>query len=153
MRVRSQLRRGSKLDVARFLPPLPLRIVVDNRLNPRNEFEASEEALARAKEQPIDATRYRLLLAKLVAPMLGAAETEARRLSATEVGAALDAADRALSTEIERLSALARVNPSVRNDEIAALEAELDALRHAIPTAAPRLDSVRFVCTPDITVR
>jgi ATP-dependent helicase HepA len=142
-----------KLDVARFLPPLPLRIVVDNRLNPRNEFEASAESLARAKEQPVDAARYRPLLAKLVAPMLGAAETEARRLAATEVGAALDAADCTLGAEIERLSALARVNSSVRGDEIAGLEAELDALRHAIPMAAPRLDSVRLVCTPDVTVR
>ena len=42
-----------KLDVRRFLPPLPLRVVVDNRLNPRNDFEASAESLARAKEQPV----------------------------------------------------------------------------------------------------
>ena len=143
----------AKLDIARFLPPLPLRVVVDNRLNLRNDFEASAESLGRAKEQPVDAARYRPLLAKLVAPMLAAAETEARRMTAIEVGAALGAADRGLGAEIERLSALARINPSVRNDEIAALEAELDALRHAIPTAVPRLDSVRFVCTPDVTVR
>ena len=51
-----------------------LRIVVDNRLNARNDFAASDEALARAKEQPIDATRYRPLLAKLVPPMFAAAE-------------------------------------------------------------------------------
>ena len=84
----------AKLDVRRFLPPLPLRIVVDNRLNPRNDFEASAASLARAKEQPIDAARYRPMLAKLVAPMLAAAETQARGVAATEIGAAVTAAER-----------------------------------------------------------
>jgi ATP-dependent helicase HepA len=143
----------AKLDVRRFLPPLPLRIVVDNRLNPRNDFEASDESLARAKEQPIDAARYRPLLAKLVAPMLAAAETQARRVAATEIGAALASAGQTLGAERDRLAALAKINPSVRNEEIEALDAELDAIRHAIPTASPRLDAVRFVCTPDIAVR
>ena len=85
--------------------------------------------------------------------MLAAAETHARGLSATEIGAALTAADRELGAERDRLAALAGVNPAVRQEEIEALDAELDALRHAIPAAAPRLDAVRFVCSPDITVR
>ncbi len=138
-----------KLDVRRFLPPLPLRIVVDNRLNPRNDFEASVESLARAKEQPVDVTRYRPVLAKIVAPMLAAAETHARGVAATEIGAALTAADRELGAERDRLAALSRINPAVRDDEVAALDAELDALRHAIPTAMPRLDALRFLCSPD----
>jgi len=142
-----------KLDVGRFLPPLPLRIVVDNRLNPRNDFEPSAESLARAKEQPTDAARYRPLLAKLTAPMLAAAETQARGVAATEIGAALAAAERELSAEHDRLAALAKINPSIRQEEIDAIDAELDALRHAIPTAGPRLDAVRFVCTPDVVVR
>src|SRR6185312_7700817 len=116
-----------KLDVGRFLPPLPLRIVVDNRLNPRNDFEPSAESLARAKEQPADAARYRPLLAKLVAPMLAAAETQARGLAATEIGAALTAAERSLGAERERVAALARVNPSIRQEEIDAIDAELEA--------------------------
>jgi len=142
-----------RLDVARFLPPLPLRVVVDNRLNSRNGFEPSAESLAHAKEQPVDASRYRALLAKLVAPMFAAAETQARGLAAAEIGAALTRAERELGSERERLAALARVNPAVCSDEIEALDAELEALRHAIPTASPRLDAVRFVCTPDIPVR
>ncbi len=143
----------AKLDVRRFLPPLPLRVVIDNRLNPRNDFEASPASLARAKEQPTDASRYRPLLPRLVAPMLAAAETHARGLAAAEIGAALAAADRDLGAEQDRLVALAKINPSVRQEEIEALAAELDALRHAIPTAAPRLDAVRFVCSPDVALR
>jgi ATP-dependent helicase HepA len=82
--------------------------------------------------------------------MLAAAETEARRVAAAEIGAALAAAGQALGAERDRLAALAKINPSVRNEEVEALDAELEALRHAIPTASPRLDAVRFVCTPDI---
>jgi len=142
-----------RLDIGRFLPPLPLRTVVDTRLTARTDYVPNTVSLARAREQPIDAARYRPLLAKLVPPMLGACETEARRLAATEVGHALAAAQRELDAEQSRLAALAKVNPSVREDEIAAIASELDALRHALATAAPRLDAIRFVCSADIAAR
>jgi ATP-dependent helicase HepA len=138
------------LNVGRFLPPLPLRAVVDTRLNARNDYAPNEASVARAKEQPVDAARFRPILAKLVAPMLAAAETQARGLAANEVGAALAAAERELGAEQARLVALARVNASVRASEIEAIAAELDALRHALATAAPRLDAIRFVCSADI---
>ncbi|MEO6297708.1 MAG: RNA polymerase-associated protein RapA [Dokdonella sp.] len=142
-----------KLNVSRFLPPLPLRVVVDTRLNGRDEFVPNPTSLFRAKEQPIEAARYRPLLAKLVPPMLGACETQARRLAATEVGAALTAAQRELDAEHARLTALAKVNPSVREDEIEAIAAELEAVREALSNAAPRLDAIRFVCSADIAAR
>ncbi len=142
-----------KLNVGRFLPPLPLRTVVDTRLTQRNDYAPHPASVARAKEQPIDAARYRPLLAKLVPPMLAACETQARGLAATEVGAALAAAQNELDGEHARLSALAKVNPSVRADEIEAIAAELDALREALANAAPRLDAIRFVCSADIAAR
>ncbi|MFI4970472.1 MAG: RNA polymerase-associated protein RapA [Lysobacterales bacterium] len=142
-----------KLNVGRFLPPLPLHAVVDTRLTPRNDYVPGQTSLARAREQPVDAARYRPLLAKLVPPMLAACETQARGLAATEIGAALSAAQRELDAEHARLTALAKINPSVRADEIEAIAAELDALRAALATAAPRLDAVRFVCSADIAAR
>ena len=141
------------LNVGRFLPPLPLRAVVDTRLTPRNDYVPHPTSLFRAKEQPIDAARYRPLLAKLVPPMLAACETQARGLAATEIGSALTAAQRELDAEHARLSALAKVNPSVREDEITAIAVELDALREALSNAAPRLDAIRFVCSADIAAR
>ena len=145
----------AKLDVRRFLPPLPLRIVVDNRLNLRNEFEASAEK-PRSREGAAG-RRHALSTAARESsspPMLAAAETQARGVAATEIGAALTAAGRELGAERDRAcGACAKINPSVRNEEVEALDAELDALHHAIPTALPRLDAVRFVCTPDIVVR
>ncbi len=141
------------LEVGRFLPPLPLRAVVDTRLNLRNDYAPDPASLARAKEQPIDAARYRPLLGKLVPPMLAACETEARRLAATETGKALALAQTELEAEHARLVVLAKVNPSVREDEIAATLTELDNLRQALAGAAPRLDALRFVCSADLAAK
>ncbi|HEY0179502.1 MAG TPA: RNA polymerase-associated protein RapA [Dokdonella sp.] len=141
------------LNVGRFLPPLPLRTVVDTRLAVRADYVPGAAALARAKEQPLDAARYRPLLAKLVPPMLAACETEARRLAAQEVGAALAEAERRLGAERARLEALAQINASVQPREIEAVAAELDALRAALAAAAPRLDALRFVFSADVAAR
>ncbi|MBN8727248.1 MAG: RNA polymerase-associated protein RapA [Xanthomonadales bacterium] len=142
-----------RLHVGRFLPPSPLRAVVDTRLTLRPDYRASAASLQHAREQPPDTLRFRPLLAKLVPPMLAACETEARRLASTEVGRALAAAEQELGAACTRLVALARVNPAVREEEIEAVAAELEAVRAALATAAPRLDAVRFVCSPDIAAR
>lgn len=141
------------LNVGRFLPPLPLRCVVDTRLTSRVDYAPHAASVVRAKEQPIDAARYRPMLAKLLPPMLAGCETQARGLAANEVGAALAAAEEALGAELARLTALAKVNPSVQAAELEAISAELDALRAALATAAPRLDAVRFVCSADLAAR
>lgn len=141
------------LDIGRFLPPLPIRVAIDTRLNLRNGPAASAASLARAAEQAIDPARYRPLLAKLVPPMLAAAETEARRLAASETGNALALLERELGAQRARLLALMQVNPAVRQDEVDAIDNELDALHAALATAAPRLDALRFVCSQDLGQR
>ena len=49
----------------------------------------------------------------------------------------------------DQLEALARVNPGVRPEEIAAARAELTQLREVLPSARARLDSLRFVASAD----
>ncbi|MBZ0223039.1 MAG: RNA polymerase-associated protein RapA [Dokdonella sp.] len=141
------------LDIGRFLPPLPIRVTVDTRLSVRPEHQADASSLLRAREQAIDAARYRPLLAKLVPPMLAACETEARRMAATEIGTALADLERELGAQRARLVALARINPAVRDGEIEALDAELLGLKEALAGAAPRLDAIRFSCSSDIAAR
>ncbi|MEO8011713.1 MAG: hypothetical protein ABI650_08735 [Dokdonella sp.] len=138
-----------ELAVERYLPPLPIRIVVDTRLLPRHEYQPSADSIKRSAERAIEYSRYRKLLTKLVKPMLAHAETLARERAQIEIGAALTAVERELGDEHARLVALARVNPSVRAEEIEAIDAELEALRTAIPQAVPRLDAVRFICGAD----
>lgn len=138
-----------ELAVDRYLPPLPIRIVVDSRLLPRHDYQPAADAVKRSAERAIEYSRYRKLLTRLVKPMLAHAETLARERAQVEIGAALTTIERDLGDEHARLVALARVNPAVRAEEIEAIDAELEALRTAIPQAAPRLDAVRFICSTD----
>jgi ATP-dependent helicase HepA len=140
---------ASALQVQRFLPPLPIRIAVDTKLAPRTDWRPGRNALARARERPVDATRYRKFLAALVPPMVKRSEELARARADAEITAATDAAQSELGAEHERLVALARVNPAVRGEEIEAVAQELAAVRDTLPRALLRLDALRFVCSPD----
>jgi ATP-dependent helicase HepA len=137
------------LQAQRFLPPLPIRVAVDTRLAPRNGWRPGRHAIARSRDRNVDATRFRKHLTALVPPMLRRGEELARETAAIEIAGAVDAAERELGAEHERLVALARVNPGVSAAEIDALAAELAALRAALPRALLRLDAVRFVCSAD----
>ncbi len=138
-----------RLGVERFLPPSPLLIALDTRMAQRDDYRASPAVLLRAAEREVELARYRPFLTKLVPPLLDRAELLARAKVQDEITLAIEAAEAELGAEHARLEALARVNPAVRQDEIDALAAELDALREALPQAAPRLDSLRFVCSAD----
>lgn len=142
-----------RLEVERFLPPLPLHVAVDTRLSPRDDYRPHPASLLRARDNPPDAARLRPLLARLVPPMLAACETRARGLAASEIGEALARASSQLDAEHARLAALAEVNPAVRQAELDAITDELEALRHALAGASPRLDSVRLACSPDVASR
>ncbi len=136
------------LGIDRFLPPLPLRVVVDTKLQVR-EYKPNPVSLKKSADRAIDFNRYRKFLAQLVPPMLERCETAARDIAAREIAAAATAAATALGADIARLSALRAVNPAVRAEEIEALDDERRAIAEALPRARPRLDAVRFVCSQD----
>jgi len=138
-----------RMHVARFLPPTPVRCVIDTRMQPRPDFVPGTRALQRAADRPIDVLKYRKILATLLPPMLKRAAQDAELLSKTLIADAQAAAETLLGREIARLDALARVNPAVHPQEVAALRGELDALRAALPAARPRLDALRLVASPD----
>jgi ATP-dependent helicase HepA len=141
-----------RLDVERFLPPTPLTLTVDTRLQPRPGFAPSTQALTRAGERPVDPARYRKFLAKLVPPML----EQATRLAAVEATAVAAAARTAMRSQLAgehaRLQALRAVNPAVTAAEVEAIAAERAALDAALAGARPRLDAVRFVVSTDFLV-
>jgi ATP-dependent helicase HepA len=133
----------------RFLPPTPLHVIVDTKLQVREGYAPSGPSLAKAADRAVDFGRYRKFLTQLVPPMLERAEASARQRAEAEIAQAMAQAQRQLAAEAERLAALRRVNPGVRAEEIAAVEEELAALAEALPQSRPRLDAVRFVCGPD----
>lgn len=137
------------LQIARFLPLEPLRVVIDTRLQPRADFQPGQRSIERADERNVDLLRYRKPLSALVPPMLKRATEEAVELAAQRIARAEDAAASLLGREIDRLTALATINPAVRPEEIDALERERDALAAVLPQARPRLDALRLIASPD----
>jgi ATP-dependent helicase HepA len=51
----------------------------------------------------------------------------------------------ALRVEIDRLRALSRINPSVRHEEIAFFEQQLQLLENVLQAISPRLDALRVL--------
>ena len=137
------------LNVERFLPPLPVTVAVDTRLQVRPGFAPNERAAVRAGDRQYDISPMRKVLAALVPPMLERAHAESAELCAQLAADALAAADALLGAEVLRIEALAQVNPSVRPEEIALLRDEREALRTVLPLARPRLDSLRLVTSTD----
>jgi ATP-dependent helicase HepA len=137
------------LNVERFLPPLPVTVAVDTKLQVRPGFAPNERASVRAGDRQYDISPMRKVLAALVPPMLERARAEGVEQCARLAADALAAADALLGAEVLRIEALARVNPSVRLEEIALLREEREALRSVLPQARPRLDSLRLVTSAD----
>lgn len=139
----------AELHVDRFLPPLPLSVVVDSRLTERPEFHRSDEALRRASEQEIDLGKFRRVLTQLVPAMVKAASAEAGRKARREIEHASAQAEIALTEEVDRLEALARVNPTVRPEEIERCRQERTQLHELLPASRLRLEAARLVVSAD----
>ncbi|MEO6052634.1 MAG: RNA polymerase-associated protein RapA [Chthoniobacterales bacterium] len=132
------------LHADRFLPPTPIRTVV----NIKGE-EVSEEVNPNAADLKPGSVFLLLdngrIKHKLLPSML-----EKNRTHATERAAAISqsAAEQMVATlrhEVTRLQDLKKINDHVRDDEIALLSAQMDDLALRIKEAPLRLDSVRLI--------
>jgi ATP-dependent helicase HepA len=130
------------LHIDRFLPPTPLRLILNHQLA---EFaEELPEKLIDAPpsspflEQPPIA---QVLLPKMIERMRAIAEERTPQVIA-DAEAAMHAV---LDHEVDRLRLLQRVNDHVRDDEIRIAEEQAAALHAHIANARPRLDAVRLI--------
>jgi len=135
-----------RLHVDRFLPPTPVRVLVD--LSGKdcsqqfahdtiNKFCGDEEAF-RLKQDPA-------LLQALVPEMLRAAKKYADAQKSVRLTAAMNQAHERLDGEASRLKELQKVNPNIRQEEIKIAETVIaDVTRH-IAKAHLRLDAVRLI--------
>ncbi|WP_445004699.1 RNA polymerase-associated protein RapA [Halomonas mongoliensis] len=137
-----------KLHLNRFLPPTAVRVLLDEsgaNLTDKISFTGLSKNLQKVKKAMArDLIRSRL---EVLRELLDRGEGEAERELPSIVEAAQGRMREALDGELARLTALARHNPAVREDEIAALRAERQALDEAIEGTRLRLDSVRVIVT------
>jgi ATP-dependent helicase HepA len=140
----------SKLHVDRFLPPIPIRIVVNHKA----ADVTAEYGPAALQQQIQKANPYKLIdspnisrevLPKMLTSSNAIAESRAKEIIADS----LRETTHLLSHEVARLQTLAKVNDHIRPEEIDLLASQSQALQQAIQSARLRLDSLRLIWKGD----
>lgn len=136
----------ARLHVDRFLPPTPVRVVVDMQgTDCSAQFGHSHINKNCADEEVFRLQQNPQLLQALVPQMLKLARDHAREVKSRLLQEAMNAAHARLDGEAKRLRELSKVNPNVRQEEIRVAENVIaDVTRH-IAKARLRLDGVRLV--------
>ena len=138
-----------ELNVDRFLPPRAIVVVIDTKLRERSDYQIDPGSLNAADEARYDFARYLKFFKSLVPPMLNEGKKRAQVQAQGVIDAALETMRADLNHEIDRLVALARVNPNVNEDEIEAAREELSVLDHDLGQSRLRLDALRFIASRD----
>ena len=135
-----------ELQVSRYLPSTPLRFVVNHKLEDLSSKFSIEEFLENLEE----GEAHRVLdlpqvVDGLIPGMLEKSQELAEQLKSEIVSNALLEMNTKETEAIERLQALAKVNPSVSEEDIKTLQNQRDRLSEAISNTLVRMDAVRFV--------
>ncbi|WP_428772882.1 RNA polymerase-associated protein RapA [Vibrio sp.] len=132
--------------ISRFLPVTPIRMILDGRgndLSSQVEFESFNRQLSPVNRQ---------LASKLVSSVQAQIHTLIEQGNSQIVDKVTEVRERArqemqhnLNAELERLQALKAVNPNIRDEELEAIEQQIDQLAGYISQAQYQLDSLRLI--------
>lgn len=134
------------LQLTRFLPPTPIRMLVDrkgNNLATQVEFNSFNCQLIAVNRHT--ASKLVNTLQQDVHAMLQQAEGLVAEQARTLIEQAKQEADDKLSSELARLEALEAVNPNIRDDELEALACNRRQVLANLNEASWRLDAIRLV--------
>jgi ATP-dependent helicase HepA len=135
-----------KLHVDRFLPPLPVRVLVD--ISGKNISELLSMKVLQSKVMNEAAFHMREspeLLRSLFPKLLESAQSVAEKGRQKEIKVASGIAKDALGKEYDRLFELKKVNANVSERELEVAEKEQREVLKFIEQAQLRMDSVRLV--------
>ena len=138
----------AELQIGRFLPPTPIRVLINQHQQDVTETLEHRSLLETGKnfdKQQIIAflNNQRVLITKLLA----AAELKAKADMQDLIDEATNAMLKSLTTEIKRLVRLKKVNPTIKTEEIEQLKDRTMLAHENIQVAHLRLDAVRFIIT------
>lgn len=137
-----------ELQIGRFLPPTPIRILIDQ--TQKDLTDAIIHASLIETGQTFDKQQIIAFLNKQRLPitkLLSEAEQIANNHKQQIIDDATQAMLESLAAEVKRLARLQKVNSSIRSEEIEQLK-DMTLLAHEnIQAAQLRLDAVRFVIT------
>ena len=128
-----------------FLPPTPLRVVVDHDLG-EDKNGLPGKALSQLREGPASLWLDMLpVVSPLIPQMVEKGRQVARNKAAPIIAAARQTAQQTMDETVSRLESLVRENPAITNRDIADASHARDATLDAIDTARVRLDALRLV--------
>lgn len=135
-----------QLQLNRFLPPTPVRMLLDkngNNLAAQVEFETFNRQLSAVNRH----TGSKLVNAvqQDVHAILQLGEAQVEKSARALIDAARKEADEKLTAELSRLEALRAVNPNIRDDELSAIESNRQQVMESLDQAGWRLDALRLI--------
>ena len=134
------------LHVDRFLPPIPIRVLVDIKgIDCSDQFKQSYIDRNTQDEEAFRIQQNPELLQALVPQMLSAARNIARDEKSALCENAMQEAHSRLDGEAKRLKELQKVNSNVNDEELRLAHQVIEDVTRAIAKAHLRLDSVRLV--------
>ena len=130
----------------RYLPPTTLRIMIDQQGRRYDRFQDSS-SLTDSSERIKPEMVHRVLQAKqnVLRKMVGASEQFAKKMAPKMVETAQERVNALFMPEIQRLEALIKVNPNVRQQEIDFFKQQHFAVTEQIEASSIRLDALRVV--------
>jgi len=134
------------LQASRYLPATTIRVVADQYGKDHSDSLSHENIMATREAVPQQtATRIIHSYSQPLRQLLATCEDLATRQAPQIIATARDHSAQTLTREVDRLKALAQVNPNVRDEEIEFMERQREAVMVALDSAALRLDALRVV--------
>ena len=134
------------LQVGRFLPPTPIRVLLDkagNNLAENVAFDAFNNQLSAVGRQT--GSKLANALQAAIHPLI----TKANELAGAELvglkAAAQEKMQTSLNEEQGRLEALKAINPNIRDEEIQVFDKQKAQLDEFIEKAQLKLDAIRLI--------
>ena len=144
--VESQAPQG--LQLTRFLPPTPIRLLLDNRGNDLASQVAFDTLQRKLKPMERNVANK---IVKMLRPSIEGLIAQGERLVVAQseqiINAAQQEAEQQLDAELNRLIALQKVNKNIRADEIHTLERQRTQILQLLQQATWRLDCLRVIVT------
>ena len=138
------------LQLQRYLPLTTIRIVVDSKKNNLSQILKEKHFIKLGKRvrrhNAQDFVRH-------TRTQINAMIEQAEQLAGQQEKSIIDAANERMQelqeSELQRLQALAKVNPNIRQDEIDYLLAQTGELHHYLDLAHIKLDAIRLAVVSD----
>lgn len=137
---------GEALEVDRFLPPTPVRIVVDHKGEEQSEAHPSESLDQELIWAPIDDLLDNEVLVESILPSMISTATELAKLRAASlIMQGIRTMEQSLEHEISRLKSLQKVNQNIRPEEIELAMQSQQKLKELMQDADVRLDALQLI--------